>query len=123
MAGGDIDQYRAQTAPVYGDFSNVDDYQHALDQVANYKSWFAAQPAGFRRRFNEDPQAVLKFVDDPKHLDESLRLGLISEAEYNRLAPPVPDPKPAATPPPAAGGGDNSTPAPTPSASHSTPSE
>lgn len=100
IGGGSLDPYKARTEPQYGDFSNVADFQAALDQVASVNSWFASQPAQFRQTFGENPANVLAFVDDPANLEDAHRLRLISDEEYERLKP---KPKPTSSSKPAAG--------------------
>lgn len=77
----------------YGDFSEVPDYQDALQTVLQAQEDFAQLPAALRDRFNHDPGRLLAFLQDANNRDEAIKLGLIT-------SPPVPTTaSPAATPP------------------------
>lgn len=71
--------------PFYGDFSNVPDYQTALNAVRAAEDGFAALPAAVRERFGNNPGALLDFIGDDANYDEAVKLGLIP-------AKPVSDP-------------------------------
>lgn len=70
----------------YGDFSNIPDYQAAMNQVNAAASAFHAQPAALRDRFKNDVASFVSFVRDPKNQDELIKLGLATR----RPAPPQP---------------------------------
>lgn len=78
----------------YGDFTSVQDYQLSLNQVMAAQESFEALPSNIRARFQNNPGALLAFLEDPKNQEEAVKLGLIN-------APPPPQPKAA----PAASGG------------------
>lgn len=89
--------------PQSGDFTNVVDFQSALNIVREGEQAFATMPADVRKRFGNDPAEFLAFVHDDKNRDEARKLGLLMPEP----AAPVPldvrviaDPPPA---PPAAG--------------------
>ncbi|UIB81478.1 internal scaffolding protein [Flyfo microvirus Tbat2_160] len=63
----------------YGDFSNVDDYQSALNSVMHANAAFEALPSDVRNRFRNDPKNLLQFVLDEKNRDEAIALGLIEK--------------------------------------------
>lgn len=69
----------------YGDFSNVSEYQLHLDQVMAAQAAFDKLPAPMRARFNNDPAHLLRFLEDPKNVDEAVALGIAT-----RPAPPQP---------------------------------
>jgi len=69
--------------PQYGDFSEIVDFQTALNAVHRARDQFAALPSGIRDRFNQSPQALLSFLSNPANRDEAVRLGLVN-------APPSP---------------------------------
>jgi len=72
-----------QDRPQYGDFSNVGDYQQALDLVITAEAMFSELSSDVRARFQNDPQQFLNFVDDPANQDEAVELGI--------AAPPMPE--------------------------------
>ena len=49
--------------PLYGDFTQVADYQTALNTVNNAREQFAQLPAKLRDRFDNDPAKMLAFVN------------------------------------------------------------
>lgn len=60
----------------YGDFTEVNEYQDAINLVQKGKESFMELPAEIRSRFNHDPGQFLEFVSNPKNIDEMVRLGL-----------------------------------------------
>jgi Chlamydia-phage Chp2 scaffold (Chlamy_scaf) len=76
--------------PTYGDFDYVGDYRTAIEAVRSAESEFMRIPADIRARFENDPQKLMDFCDDPGNLPELRKLG---------LAPPAP-PEPPAEPEP-----------------------
>ncbi|AXH75890.1 MAG: internal scaffolding protein [Microviridae sp.] len=79
------------TAPQYGDFEGIFDYQSALNAVIAAEDSFMAMPADLRARFHNSPQALLEFVSNDSNRDEAVKLGLVDP-------PPVSSP-PVSTPP------------------------
>jgi len=74
--------------PQYGDFSNVGDYQNALNTITTANAMFAELAAPIRERFNNNPQAFLDFCEDPDNQAEAIDLGIASA--------PAPEPAAAA---------------------------
>lgn len=74
--------------PHYGDFTEVTDYQTALNAVRAAEEAFLALPAAVRAEFNNDPQLLLEAVEDPRNLDRLRELGLANPAKVE--APPAP---------------------------------
>lgn len=70
----------------FGDFSAVADFQSALNTVIEAEAMFADLPARVRDRFGNDPEQLLRFVQDDKNRDEAIELGLVP--------PPAPVPAP-----------------------------
>lgn len=61
---------------VYGDFSEMKDFSGALNTVIKAKQQFELLPSEVRNRFGNDPSQLISFLQDPKNVDESVRLGL-----------------------------------------------
>lgn len=79
--------------PMTGDFTEmVTDYRSALELVREADRQFMSLPPEARFRFNNDPHEFIRFVEDPKNLDEARKLGL--------AAPAAQPPSPAAPPGP-----------------------
>ncbi|WNK13295.1 MAG: internal scaffolding protein [Microvirus sp.] len=84
--------------PQYGDFTQVKDFQSALNAVREAEASFMELPARVRARFENDPQQLLEFVADGRNLVEARELGLV---------PPAPVPVSGAALPAAAAGGSS----------------
>lgn len=67
--------------PLYGDFSNVPDYQTALNLVLSANDSFMQLPSKVRARFENDPAKFLDFVGDPSNAEELYTLGLAVRPE------------------------------------------
>jgi len=64
--------------PVYGDFSNVEDYQSSLNAIHFAQQSFNGLPSELRKRFANDPGAFIEFAQDPRNGKELIDLGLAS---------------------------------------------
>lgn len=78
--------------PTYGDFTDVMDFQTAMNAVTQAQEQFMALPAELRAHFANDPQNLMTFLDDDRNRAEAEKLGL--------LKPHVVQPAPAITPQP-----------------------
>nr|QJB19378.1 MAG: internal scaffolding protein [Microvirus sp.]QJB19637.1 MAG: internal scaffolding protein [Microvirus sp.] len=68
----------APAAPVgIPDFTEVADFQSALNQVIEARRGFDQLPSRVRRRFDNDPGEFLSFVGDDGNLEEAISLGLV----------------------------------------------
>lgn len=87
-------------APQYGDFSNVSDYQTAVQQIKEAETDFAALPSKIRGRFNNDPLDLINFMTDEANRDEAIKLGLMPETdpvvETPEVIPPITEAEPKA---------------------------
>lgn len=63
----------------YGDFTNVTDYQTALDKLMSAQDTFNSLPSSIRKRFQNDPALLIEFVNDDKNRNEAIELGLIEK--------------------------------------------
>lgn len=63
--------------PIFGDFTDIPDYQAALDLIAKADDAFMQLPAKIRDRFSNNPQEIFDFLNDEKNRDEAVKLGLI----------------------------------------------
>lgn len=73
---------------VYGDFSNVKDYQNSLQTIIDADQAFLTIPSNIRKRFDNDPQKLFEFLNDKKNLDEAISLGLIEKPVITETPPP-----------------------------------
>lgn len=67
----------AQTPPRFGDYTQANDYQSALNAICEYESWFEDQPSQFRDLFGQNPITLMEFVADSDNFDECVSLGLL----------------------------------------------
>lgn len=65
------------TPPVSGDFTNVTDFQSAMNAVRAAEEQFMLVPAHIRERFNNDPQRLIEFLENDANRAEALTLGLL----------------------------------------------
>lgn len=87
----------ARSVPQYGDFSQVTDFQTALNELRRSQEVFMSLPARIRERFANDPGRLLDFVGDPESLEEARKLGLVPKAPAKGPdVAPVVDASPAA---------------------------
>lgn len=62
---------------LYGDFSDVPDYQAALNIVIEAEEAFMELPAQVRLKFDNDPGKFLEFVHNPDNRAEMVEMGMI----------------------------------------------
>lgn len=67
--------------PRYADLVGSADFQEAMFAVAEARAMFAELPSRVRERFDNDPQRLLEFLEDPKNVEEGRELGLLRAAE------------------------------------------
>lgn len=69
-----------QSGPgVFGDFSGApEDYAEAVRMLDEARTAFAALPSNVRKRFNNDPQQLFAFLDNPDNRAEAEKLGLVA---------------------------------------------
>lgn len=68
-------------APQFGDFSNVSDYLTAQNILIEAQDSFDSLPASLRKRFDNNPVAMLEFLQDDNNRKEAESLGLINKLE------------------------------------------
>lgn len=100
----DVGAQRDLREPIYGDFSEVPDYQEAFEVVRTASDAFAALPSDVRTRFGNDPGQMIAFLADEKNLEESYSLGLRVKPQPTDTDRVVTAIKEIAVPPAAANG-------------------
>lgn len=88
--------------PVSGDFTDVTDYQSALNLILAAQAAFDAMPADVRTEFSNDPARFVDFVSDERNRDRAKALGLLvpePKAPEPTLVRVVADPNVPAVPP------------------------
>lgn len=72
-----LNRYQGYLDGQFGDFSDVQDYRTAIDQIQQARGVFEALPAKVRSRFANDPAQFLDFVHNPANRDEMIQMGLV----------------------------------------------
>lgn len=62
--------------PTYDDFTGIDDYQSALNALMDASAAFDELSADVRRKFDNDPQQFLEYVNNPDNKESLYDLGL-----------------------------------------------
>jgi len=60
----------------YGDVTGIE-FKKAKDQVINAQRMFDELPSKIRKEFENNPQKLLSFMDDPDNREKAIELGLI----------------------------------------------
>lgn len=68
----------------YGDFSEVADYQTALNSVIAANESFMGLPASVRQRFGNDPSNLISFISDDSNYEEAHKLGLLDNEKAEK---------------------------------------
>lgn len=72
--------------PQYGDFSEVGDYQNALNTVIKANEQFDALPSHLRDKFANEPANFLEFTANPANIEEMYELGLATRPIKDEIA-------------------------------------
>jgi phage internal scaffolding protein len=81
--------------PMFGDFTGME-YMDMRNAIADIDQQFMSLPAKVRGKFSNDPYQLIRFVNDPANIKESLKMGLIAVPEghsvdkYGNLVPDAP---------------------------------
>lgn len=65
---------------VYADLTGLD-FEGQMNRLAKAQSAFDGLSSDLRTRFNNNPALMLKFLDDPKNVEEGIKLGLLQKRE------------------------------------------
>ena len=65
-----------QNQPLYGDFSNVPDYQEAQEIIRKANEQFSLLSSDVRKKFDNDPEKFLAFCTNDANIEEMYELGL-----------------------------------------------
>lgn len=74
----------------FGDFTEVTDYQTALNMVRQAGESFLTVPAHVRERFNNDPGVLMAFLGQETNRQEAIALGLIPPPPLDQQTAPEP---------------------------------
>lgn len=73
--------------PSYSDFSQVHDYQTALNMIIEAENAFMTLPAKIRLEFDHDPAKFLAALEDPNQKARLIELGVVEEPLKNKIDP------------------------------------
>jgi phage internal scaffolding protein len=81
----------------YGDFSDYSGLADKMDVMVRANQAFELLPAELRNRFGNSVPAFLQYIEDPRHLDECVALGIYDKPKADVVTPPqtpsAPDPQ------------------------------
>lgn len=72
----------------YGDFTDAVDYADAYNRIREATQRFMELPAKIRARFENNPEKLIGFLDDPRNLQEAVDLELVDRSLLPK--PPAP---------------------------------
>lgn len=70
----------------YADITNAQEYFEATKTITEANQAFEQLPSHVRKRFGNDPSALLEFIHNPDNYDEGVKLGIFD--------PKIPNPNP-----------------------------
>lgn len=79
-----------QIPPDYSDYSNLGEYQDALNIVATANTMFEGLPFEIRKKFHHDPNQLIAFVSDPANQAQAVELGIANAPQPEENPPAVP---------------------------------
>lgn len=82
--------------PISGDFTEVSDFHSAMNLIREAEVEFRKVPAELRERLQHDPGKFMKWIEDPKNVEEGERFGLWKRKDVPRAPEESPPAKPAA---------------------------
>lgn len=88
-------QPKSRAEAIFGDFTSID-FLDAQNKIISARAAFMALPSKVRRRFNNEPATMLRFLEDPENRDEAVKLGLLNKPEEKApeaAKPPVASPE------------------------------
>lgn len=74
----------------YGDFTGVFDFQTAMNAVRAAEESFQTLPARIKNRFDNNPQKLVEFINDPENREEAEFLKLVLVKPKTPDEPEVP---------------------------------
>ena len=93
--------------PLYGDFSEVEDYQTCLEKVMSAEDRFMSLSSDIRKKFDYNPQKMVEFILNPDNREECVKYGFINDIGPSPAPAPAPAPVPVDVPTPPAGNNEN----------------
>lgn len=79
--------------PLYGDFSDSVDFHSAMNKMIKAQEDFNGMPAAIRKRFGNDPGALIDFLADANNYEEAVELGILEKIVKEEVIPENPPAK------------------------------
>lgn len=73
----------ARQSGIYADVSNITDLQDSLSKIQLAQEALGSLPAKLRDRFQNDPQKMIDFINDPKNTEECIQYGLKTRTQVS----------------------------------------
>lgn len=86
-ATGQLPVDMAKVQPVFADVSRMGSFAEALNQVRAAEEAFMMLPPELRTKFDNDPAALVSFIQDDKNYNEAVSLGLVAKPTEPTQAP------------------------------------
>lgn len=80
-ATGFLGDPQRKAAALFGDFAGMEDFQTIQNKMARIKEHFDALPSNVRRYFGDEPANYVAFVTDPRNLEKSIEMGLLTRED------------------------------------------
>ncbi len=75
----------------FGDFTQITSFHQAQTALVHAQNEFNTLPAKIRSYFDNDPEKLIKFLDDPDNLEEAVQMGLVQPPPSEEEEPPPGD--------------------------------
>lgn len=79
-----------ERSPLMGDLTDVPDLMNARDRITQANEDFARIDPKIRKRFDNDPFKLMRFLNDQENREEAIAIGLIPKPV--KASEPVPEP-------------------------------
>lgn len=87
-ATGFLGDPQRKAAALFGDFAGMEDFQTIQNKMALIKEHFMSLPSNVRRYFGDEPANYVSFVTDPRNLEKSIEMGLLTREEVKDVQTP-----------------------------------
>jgi phage internal scaffolding protein len=88
---GDIMAHVKYTQASFGDYTQINEYDEALNTVAKAQQAFEALPSKIREAFNNDPGKYVETVTDPSQREKLVELGMANAIQEEKVTQPNPE--------------------------------
>lgn len=79
-----INKVQDPSSPEFQDFTNIGDFQSAMEKVSQIGEFFQSIPSEVRRKYNQDPAALFKAMQNPDNWIELANSGVLSKTEVKK---------------------------------------